>query len=282
MCVQKNRCRTEALCDRTFSVSFVRRQACEEFLMPWSVWAVLCAVMAIAVLYVWSRCAAAAASPIVRGDVLVVFAHPDDEAMFFSPILNTLRRMNIRFHFLCLSTGNAAGLGRVREKELEASGKFYGASSVRVIDDEDLQDGMHVRWDSVVVSRCVRQALDQCGTIRTVVTFDGRGVSGHPNHIDVYNGVRHLKTTSPPGLLYLSLKSGNFLSKYSGLCSLLPFVVGWKAPSKDPKSFTCVIPPEDILLSFRGMQRHASQLVWFRYLFVWLSSFTVLNEFAAL
>lgn len=250
--------------------------------MSWSMWAIASAVVAIFVLYVWSKCAAAAAVPVVRGDVLLVFAHPDDEAMFFSPLLNTLRRLNIRFHFLCLSSGNAAGLGRVREKELNASGKFYGAASVRVIDDVDMQDGMGVNWDAAVVARYVRQTLDVCGTIRTVVTFDQRGVSGHPNHISVHNGVRHLKETSPPGLMYLGLASGNVVVKYSGLLSLLPFAAGWRLPSKDAKSFACIIPPEDALSSFRGMQQHTSQFVWFRYLFVWFSSFTVLNEFASL
>jgi N-acetylglucosaminylphosphatidylinositol deacetylase len=250
--------------------------------MSWSLCGLICAVVAVFVLYAWSKCAAAAATPVVRGDVLLVFAHPDDEAMFFAPLLNTLRRMNIRFHFLCLSSGNAAGLGRIREKELDASGKFYGAASVRVIDDQAMQDGMDSQWDTAVVARYVRQALDICGTVRTVITFDQRGVSGHANHIAVYNGVRHLKATSPPGLLYLSLKSGSVVSKYSGLLSLLPFAAGWKTPSKEPKSFTCIVPPEDVLSSFKGMQRHASQLVWFRYLFVWLSSFTVVNEFVSL
>ncbi|CUG93790.1 N-acetylglucosaminylphosphatidylinositoldeacetylase, putative [Bodo saltans] len=250
--------------------------------MSLSLWAFACTAVAVSVLYVWSKCAAGAATPVIRGDVLLVFAHPDDEAMFFAPLLNTLRRLNIRFHFLCLSSGNAAGLGRIREKELDASGKFYGAASVRVIDDQAMQDGMNVDWDPAVVARYVRQALDICGTIRTVITFDERGVSGHPNHIAVFNGVRHLKATSPPGILYLGLKSGSFISKYSGLLSLLPFVVGWRTPSKEPKNFTCIISPEDALSSFKGMQRHASQFVWFRYLFVWFSSFGVLNEFLSL
>jgi hypothetical protein len=37
--------------------------------------------------------------------VLLVIAHPDDEAMFFSPTLLTMRQLNIEVHVLCLSTG---------------------------------------------------------------------------------------------------------------------------------------------------------------------------------
>lgn len=48
---------------------------------------------------------------------MYVIAHPDDEAMFFVPSIVNLRQNN-RLYLLCLSTGNFAGLGRIREKEL--------------------------------------------------------------------------------------------------------------------------------------------------------------------
>jgi N-acetylglucosaminylphosphatidylinositol deacetylase len=48
---------------------------------------------------------------------LIVIAHPDDEAMFFVPTIKYLRKYN-NISLLCLSNGNATGLGRIREKEL--------------------------------------------------------------------------------------------------------------------------------------------------------------------
>jgi N-acetylglucosaminylphosphatidylinositol deacetylase len=49
-----------------------------------------------------------------------VIAHPDDEAMFFVPSILQLGAYN-SIHVLCLSNGNYAGLGAIREKELVKS-----------------------------------------------------------------------------------------------------------------------------------------------------------------
>lgn len=68
--------------------------------------------------------------PEVR-EVLLVTAHPDDEAMFFIPTIRYLRANNYRVHLLCLSNGNAAGLGKVREAELEKCARFLGVEKVR-------------------------------------------------------------------------------------------------------------------------------------------------------
>jgi GlcNAc-PI de-N-acetylase len=48
-----------------------------------------------------------------EGALLVVIAHPDDEAMFFTPCLRELSTQR-PLHVLCLSTGDFAGLGQVR------------------------------------------------------------------------------------------------------------------------------------------------------------------------
>ena len=37
--------------------------------------------------------------------VAVVFAHPDDESMFFIPTLLYLAKLQEKIHLLCLSTG---------------------------------------------------------------------------------------------------------------------------------------------------------------------------------
>ena len=55
---------------------------------------------------------------------MLVIAHPDDEAMFFRPLLDDLSHTH-EFYMLCLSNGNADGLGKIREKELETSAKFF-------------------------------------------------------------------------------------------------------------------------------------------------------------
>lgn len=63
-----------------------------------------------------------------RQRILLLTAHPDDECMFFAPTLLALLRethgdakKNSEVHSLCLSNGDADGLGAIREKELEES-----------------------------------------------------------------------------------------------------------------------------------------------------------------
>lgn len=49
--------------------------------------------------------------------LLLVTAHPDDEVTFFTPTLRSFDPKNI--YLLCLSNGNAFGLGKVREIEVK-------------------------------------------------------------------------------------------------------------------------------------------------------------------
>lgn len=55
-------------------------------------------------------------------DILLVTAHPDDEAMFFAPTIMSLsRKPSLGLFHLCLSSGNADGLGVIRKAELTNS-----------------------------------------------------------------------------------------------------------------------------------------------------------------
>lgn len=60
--------------------------------------------------------------------ICLLIAHPDDEAMFFAPTVLALTRPELQNHvkILCLSSGDAAGLGETRKKELTKSGLVLG------------------------------------------------------------------------------------------------------------------------------------------------------------
>ncbi|KPA77421.1 N-acetylglucosaminyl-phosphatidylinositol deacetylase [Leptomonas pyrrhocoris] len=215
----------------------------------------------------------------VRGDVLVVFAHPDDEAMFFTPLLTSLRTRNVGVHFLCLSNGNVDGLGKVREKELVASGAFFGVQrrNIKVVDRSELQDGMRNAWSTTVIRKEIESYMQKAGNISTIVTFDKYGISGHPNHVAVHNGVRDLKESMPPGIIYLQLRTRNLLMKYIGPLAAFSYTT-FAATYVSRTNFAALIHPASFWASMAAMQRHASQLVWFRYLFVLFSSYTYVNE----
>jgi len=127
-------------------------------------------------------------------NVLLVTAHPDDECMFFTPMLTALQHANL--HILCLSTGNADGLGEKRVNELIKSAAVFGIPANRTwcVDDPRLQDGMKQHWDTNAIVSHVTRAVDAF-RIDFVITFDDYGISGHPNHIAVAHACRYILCT---------------------------------------------------------------------------------------
>ena len=66
---------------------------------------------------------------------LLLTAHPDDECMFFAPTILALQEAPLlhppKLHSLCLSVGNADGLGDIRRRELEGSLEVLGIGEGR-------------------------------------------------------------------------------------------------------------------------------------------------------
>lgn len=91
---------------------------------------------------------------------LLVIAHPDDECMFFGPSLIHLPGEK---GVLCLSSGNADGLGKTRSIELVKSCKVLGISeeNVTVLEHNDLQDGMQNHWDRSIIADIVVKHMEQ-------------------------------------------------------------------------------------------------------------------------
>ena len=223
------------------------------------------------------QCSRGGAGSKDRRRVLFVIAHPDDEAMFFVPTITALQGRH-ELSLLCLSNGNADGLGKIREKELLRSCAILGfnASSVVILNDERLQDGMQSVWDPAVVAEYVRDHVRR-SSITRIITFDSYGVSGHVNHIATYEGVRRMlkeeeqtrdekRKDGDEPVMGLKLDSTVFLRKYAGpldaLISAFSLHVffSWQ-PS----------------LNYRAMQAHHSQFVWYRRLFVIFSRYTFVN-----
>jgi len=60
--------------------------------------------------------------PVSSRNLLLVTAHPDDESLFFAPtILALANKPAVNLFHLCLTNGNAEGLGSIRKTELERS-----------------------------------------------------------------------------------------------------------------------------------------------------------------
>ena len=65
-----------------------------------------------------------------------------------------------KLYLLCLSNGDADGLGKQREKELEKScTNLRFAEPPIVIDDPELRDGMDVNWAPGLICNYLRKYL---------------------------------------------------------------------------------------------------------------------------
>ena len=231
------------------------------------------------------------AKPTDRSIVMLVIAHPDDEAMFFIPTLQNLREQgNVQLAVLCLSSGNADGLGKVREKELIESCKHLGIKPehVSIVDDKQLQDGFDEVWPRELIAKKIREmdsALDS--RVRVLLTFDDYGVSGHPNHISVYRGVKYYLEKQSQGALSsdsaagskvirgYKLVSTNVCRKFSGLLDLPATLL-----STSVHGLNCFLTTNPID-AWIAMTYHKSQFVlipyWWRRFFVILSRYTYVN-----
>ncbi|KAI7890954.1 putative N-acetylglucosaminyl-phosphatidylinositol deacetylase [Mucor mucedo] len=210
--------------------------------------------------------------PFTTNNVLIVIAHPDDECMFFGPTLTSLSTLTkAKVHVLCLSTGNADGLGALRKKELVKSCQILGvpASRVKSLDHPGLQDGMKNKWDLTIVSQSIGEyAVKQ--KIDTVITFDGQGVSGHANHIAAYHGSKLY--AAKHGLRLYRLETIPLVRKYIGILDLMIPNYGQK------ERVTFVSTPISYLITHKAMRHHESQLVWFRWLYVTFSRYMFVND----
>lgn len=199
-------------------------------------------------------------------------------------------------HLLCLSRGNADGLGDVREKELKACTAYLGLSSdrVQVLEDPQLQDGMKTHWDEGHIAAIVEEQLLK-HNIDVVFTFDGYGVSGHANHIATHHGVkialqRHQERCSAAAaaddepkdkvVRGWELESTSLLRKYVGLLDTpLSYWLAGRQDAQDDRQFVFVFRPR---WNYNAMALHRSQFVWYRRLFVAFSRYSFINTFRPL
>lgn len=138
------------------------------------------------------------ASPIQNSDVYYVIGHPDDEVMFFAPSLIELAKPknNNTVNLICFSNGDATdeSMGHIRTAELVQSARILGVHSdrVTVLGLDQYKDGMNIQWDAEDITKTLESYIDHTsvGSSLVVITFDDKGVSGHPNHISLYHGVR--------------------------------------------------------------------------------------------
>nr|AAD41996.2 similar to PIG-L [Arabidopsis thaliana]AAM15175.1 similar to PIG-L [Arabidopsis thaliana] len=177
-----------------------------------------------------------------------------DDGKFFSPTINYFTSTACNLHILCFSTGNADGMGSIRDQELH---RACAVLKVIPFDKEGICDN------------------DSCHCNEEhIITFDNYGVWGHCNHRDVHPPI-DCKIDSAKrihGFLYVHQVSLNIFRKYCGPVDIwLSILSAKRHPSK------VIIINKQPWKSFKAMAQHLSQWVWFRKLFVLFSSYTYVN-----
>ncbi|EME47872.1 hypothetical protein DOTSEDRAFT_86256 [Dothistroma septosporum NZE10] len=237
--------------------------------------------------------------------ICLLIAHPDDEAMFFAPSLRSLTAPDLgnQVVILCFSSGDADGLGHIRKQELARSCLLLGLRSsehVVVLEDQNFPDSMTADWDPRLVSQTLmkyfgpKEGMSRDAAVATgidvLVTFDERGVSGHPNHISLFNGattfLRQLMQGRAgwecPVKLY-TLTSTNTVRKYSSILDSVITVMGCFLTRKEagsyPTPLVSVSTPGDVRKAQKAMTTaHKSQMRWFRWGWIGISRYMVIND----
>lgn len=235
--------------------------------------------------------------------ILLLIAHPDDEAMFFAPALRRLSDQNQIF-ILCFSSGDADGLGHIRKEELRKSALMLGITHpdhVVVVEDPHFPDSMTAEWDPKAIGAILMRyfAPDAAGKpkkgapkalVDAIITFDSRGVSGHPNHIALLHGAtaflkqlmqRHTGWECPVKLY--SLMTTNVLRKYSSILDPAMTVIScvWKRKERGdfPTPLVAVSGFGDLRRAQKAMTTaHQSQMRWFRWGWIGVSRYMVVND----
>ena len=213
-----------------------------------------------------------------RQSVLLVIAHPDDECMFFSPTIVTLHTMGYNVFVLCLSNGNFYGAGKVREKELVKSLACFGIPSHNVeIDRSGLfEDDPCVLWNLESVCKVIKQHSSSIVGLKHLIAFDQFGVSKHSNHCSIRKSLSlMLSDASLEEVTLHELITTNVLRKYIGLLDVPVSLLRWMLS----EGGCCLISGHvGISTGLTAMMQHASQMTWFRYLYIVFSRYMTINE----
>lgn len=205
-----------------------------------------------------------------KGNLLVVIAHPDDESMFFGPLISSFTNSINKLYILCLSNGDENGLGLTRQEEFEKAVKVFKAIPIQ-IKSKYLLDGPKEKWDTDLIHNLITDAV-KIYRIHTVVSFDSYGVSGHPNHISTYRGSKYVE-----GVNICHLVSTTIWRKYLSILDLpYSWIESW---FKTNNHLLVVSSFEDYFLTRSALKKHKSQMIWFRKLYSIFSRYMFVNTF---
>ena len=207
------------------------------------------------------------------GSVLLLIAHPDDEIMFWTPTIKYLLSKNIELKILCLSNGNYNGLGDLREIEFDNVSRELNLSNNVILNIPELQDDITKKWDSDKVAEMIDDFIMKNNDIKTIITFDGNGVTKHPNHISCFEGLmfylnKYNDECKSKNIQVYTLESFNFIFQYTWIVPMIKFYFS---------NYGFI--SNTFFTSYRLMRLYATQFNLLRKFHTILSSYSYFNTY---
>lgn len=196
--------------------------------------------------------------------VIVLTAHPDDELLFFGPLLQHMEEHEVPTLILCLTSGGwreSAELqggsrqdprqGALRTSELASLSRRFSAIRTHYL-RTPLLDDPYTPWSERLL-QIILYGMDMAmGDAITVYTFDSEGVTGHINHCQIGKAVLAGRIRA----------KCYFLQTPPRLAWLMPWLYKVRM---DQVRITSRAPCQ---LRSLFLMTYASQDVWFRRLFL--------------
>lgn len=114
----------------------------------------------------------------MKQKAIIIVAHPDDEALFFSSILD---HRTLEKHVICITDGNADGRGAERDHEFKKCMEFFNVESFEKFNLPDRYDeGLDQSFLEEKLKQSFENYLEKDSLIFTHGPF---GDYGHPHHI---------------------------------------------------------------------------------------------------
>ena len=140
--------------------------------------------------------------------LLAVFAHPDDESFGMAGTLARYAATGVATTLICATRGEAGqrngladspeALGALRTRELECAAHAVSVSELHLL---DWPDGGAAGWDMDLLLRQIGDLIRSVDP-DVVITFDGDGITRHPDHVAVHRATLDALQSAPgcPGV----------------------------------------------------------------------------------
>jgi LmbE family N-acetylglucosaminyl deacetylase len=173
------------------------------------------------------------------GDILGVWAHPDDEGYLSAGIMAHAVRTGRRVTCVTATRGEAADperwppedLAKIREAEMREAMAILGVTDHRWL---DYRDGRCAAVDpeegALRIARIIEEVRPD-----TVLTFGPDGQTGHPDHIAVCDWTTRAVEQSAPGIgLYYATNSEEWADRFEASGKALGVMMGGEHLPRTP------------------------------------------------